>query len=127
MIWASEDKRNRALKSFKSFLLEGKSQIFNWRTGAYMCRHCDGAGNVISPFAYNDPVEGYKMADRVVCQHCFGTGISDEKSWKAFYKEEKSRNDERLKAKLELDNVRKNALKKLTDAEKKALNLQFYK
>lgn len=123
MIWTNDDHKKRALKSFAAFVIECNYYVFDDKKKKFKCNHCHGSGSVRDPNAYNDPVEGYKMADRVDCYHCRGTGESDEKTWKAIYKEEKTKFALKLKNKRETEALRKSALKKLTPEEKRALNL----
>lgn len=123
MIWYNEEHKKRALKNFHSFLIECKTRIFVHGTENYKCNYCDGMGRVVSPWAYNDPVEGYKMADRVACQFCNGTGESDEKTWREIFKKEKNSFLEIKKERTAKEKIRKEALKKLTPEEIKALNI----
>ena len=38
------------------------------------CMVCHGSGRIIAPYEKSDPIEGYKLADRIQCQICMGTG-----------------------------------------------------
>lgn len=123
MIWYNDEHKKRAFKSFASFVIECKNDVIDYRTNKYKCLDCHGSGSIRDPKAFNDPVEGYKMADHITCLSCRGTGESDEKTWRAFYKEEKANYALHVKKKREQDALRKSALKKLTPEEKKALNI----
>lgn len=40
----------------------------------YPCQDCDGSGRILHPDAFNDPVEGHKMSERIYCPMCQGSG-----------------------------------------------------
>ena len=40
----------------------------------YPCQDCDGRGRIVHPDAFNDPVEGHKMSERINCPMCRGDG-----------------------------------------------------
>lgn len=126
-MWYNEEHKKRALKNFSAFLNECRQSVFFYGTENYKCDHCNGSGRVVSPYAFNDPVEGYKMADRVDCHKCNGTGESDEKIWKEIYKKQRASYLEVKKEKALRDKIRKEALKKLTPEEIKALNIYIEK
>jgi len=51
----------------------------------YPCLYCDGYYRIVAPWERPDPVEGYKMADRIDCPHC-AKGESNEAVYKKHYK-----------------------------------------
>jgi len=56
------------------------------KKGEWPCPKCNVSGRIIDPNAQCDPAEGYKMADRVTCPACEGTGRWTKKKFHAWYK-----------------------------------------
>lgn len=54
----------------------------------YECPHCI-SGRIVAPWEQCDPVEGYKMADRIDCLKCEGTGSWLEEKLKRVWQAEK--------------------------------------
>jgi CRISPR/Cas system-associated protein Cas7 (RAMP superfamily) len=53
----------------------------------YPCNNCLGYAKIRDPYAYNDPIEGYKMASIVKCQQCNGTGEISKEEFTKLYKD----------------------------------------
>ena len=51
------------------------------------CLDCNGSGLVIHPNESYDPVEGYKNARKIACNHCNGTGIGTKVEFMNWYHE----------------------------------------
>lgn len=49
------------------------------------CFHCHGSGKIVKPGEYLDPVEGYKMADRIICPKCQGSTLATDKEAHVVY------------------------------------------
>lgn len=123
MIWYNDEHRKKAFKSFTSFIVECKSSVFRYKDNEWCCDICSGSGRVIAPWERSDPVEGYKYADRVPCKDCNGTGKWDEKRWREWFKKEKAEYVELQAKKKEKERIRKQALAKLSDIERKVLGV----
>lgn len=71
-------KQSKPQKLFKSF--EDFCDHIRFGCGMHnsrlKCQKCEGAGRLIADGEQCDPVEGYKMAQRVKCQICNGTGVA---------------------------------------------------
>ena len=80
--------KNRAMRSFSAFIAEFPRIL---KDGGYRCGVCEGSGKVISDDAISDPVEGHKDSLRVICQSCNGTGLTTEKHWREWFKQEKTK------------------------------------
>lgn len=114
------DKDHKVLKSFASFMAyTGGLQ----EQGDYICPCCHGTKRVIAPDAINDPVEGYKMAERVMCPICLGTGIVEQTAWKNIYRERKKEFKEKKARIKERKRLIKNIQAKLTKEEIKFIDL----
>jgi hypothetical protein len=111
----------RPYSSFDDFC--HKKRRFSYGKHPYYCFHCGGSGIVIAPNERPDPVEGYKMADRVPCLVCRGTGQVDKKAWQSVYREEMARWRNGLDRWRMQDALRRQALLELSDDEIKALKL----
>ena len=66
--------------------------------GVLRCPYCLGWKKVVAPGEQLDPVEGYKLANRIPCPTCKGTGrvplkVAKEEYqlWLSSYKEEKKK------------------------------------
>jgi hypothetical protein len=121
VLWYNKEHKARGMKSFAAFLLE-RPRVF--RDGHFMCLRCDGFKRVIADYERPDPVEGYKMADRVICPACGGTGYGTEKLWRDYFKREQIKHREREKETKRINALKKQALSKLTLAERNALGLR---
>ena len=52
-------------------------------TGEFPCHHCYGRGKIVAPWEQRDPVEGYKMAERIICTTC--NGLPFQLKFKKYY------------------------------------------
>ena len=120
MIYWNDEDRKESMKSFVTFISR-KPRIC--KDGKWQCYLCEGSGRIIHPDEVPDPCEGYKMARRINCTQCNGSGDSNEKYWRNYFKEEKKRYLEKQQEEKSIEETRKTALKKLTDEEKRALGL----
>ena len=116
------DHRKRSMKNFGHFLMENP-RIYSCNAGKFICRQCGGNGKVIADYEHPDPVEGYKMADRVTCPSCGGTRYTTEEDYRAFFKAEQAKYREQEKETKRINALRKQALKKLTKEERDALGV----
>lgn len=121
MIWYNEKHKERALKSFAAFVAE--NPLYVYKDNKWLCPHCDGHKRVIAPYERPDPVEGYKMADRIPCPDCGGSGETTEKVWREIFKEQKELFVKQKKEKQAKEALIKQALAKLTVSEQKALGV----
>lgn len=121
MIWYNEAHRERSLKSFASFVVENPMYVF--KNSKWVCPNCQGSGRVIAPWERPDPVEGYKMADRVDCNKCNGTGEYTERGWREIYSKERQSHIENKRKARDKEKLVKQALAKLTVGEQKALGV----
>lgn len=112
--------RKRSMRSFAAFLVEQPRIISD---GKFICRQCGGNGQVVADYEKPDPVEGYKMADRVTCPSCGGTRYTTEKDYRAFFKKEQAEFRKREKEDKERKKLRIQALKKLTKEERDSLGV----
>jgi DnaJ-class molecular chaperone len=108
------------MKSFTSFCYEQK---YIKHDDKFICRECNGRGQVVADYERPDPVEGYKMADRVTCPSCGGAKYTTEKDYREFFKIQQAKfreeqREERLRA-----SIRKQALIKLTKEEREVLGV----
>lgn len=76
----------RPYRNFDHYLEECRKR--GKRDALYSCEHCWGRGRVVAPWERPDPVEGYKMADRIDCPTCRGRGEVDRHQAKAWYDKE---------------------------------------
>ena len=62
-------------KSFSDFVVRHNAKnVYNKRPDVKIaCPNCGGYGRVYNP-KDRDPIEGYKLADRVICNECLGSG-----------------------------------------------------
>jgi hypothetical protein len=120
VLWYNQEQKGRAMKSFAAFLLE-RPRVF--RDGHFMCLRCDGSKRVIADYERPDPVEGHKMSDRVPCPKCGGTGYATEKEWREYFKAEQKNHREREKELKKINDLKKQALAKLTLEERRALGI----
>jgi Zn finger protein HypA/HybF involved in hydrogenase expression len=120
MIYYDNEHRKRAMKSFAAFMLEFPRQI---KDGKYLCRQCDGSGRVIADYERPDPVEGYKMADRVTCPSCGGKKFTTEKDYRDYFKIKQAEYRLEQREQRYRDKVRRQALKKLTKEERNILGV----
>ena len=114
--------KKRAMKSFAAFLVE-QPRVYSSTAGKFICRECGGSGRVIADYERPDPVEGYKMADRVTCPSCGGTKYTTEKDYRDFFKAEQAEYRKPEKEDKRINALRKQALKKLTREERDALGV----
>ena len=121
--YSNEAHRKRAMKGFAAFITECRQHVFRYKDNEWCCNRCYGSGRVVAPWEQSDPVEGYKNAERVDCSECNGTGKWDEKRWRAWFKKERAEFVQRETVRKEKERVRKQALAKLTPAERKALGV----
>jgi hypothetical protein len=117
--WYNDAEREKVLKSFNTFLLFKKDTIY--KNNNYICLECDGKKRVIADYEHPDPAEGYKMADRVTCSKCSGTGTATEKQWREYFKQEQKKFRDRKKEDKEINRLKKQALSKLTKEEREVL------
>lgn len=112
-------------KNYQEYL--AKNYAVN-RNGEFKCRPCDGRGKIIHPDEKPDVIEGYKLARRIPCQICDGTGIAiSDDSYRRSYKE---RLAEWRKDKENWDRqsiLRRSGLAKLTEEEIEALSISTTK
>lgn len=120
VVWWNDDHKARAYKSFTTFLYE---QPRIYRNNNFVCLTCDGAKKVIADYERPDPVEGYKMADRVPCLKCNGTGLATEKQWREYFKIHQAEFRARKTEEKRISKLKKQAIKKLTLEERKALGV----
>jgi hypothetical protein len=118
--WYNQEQRIKGMRSFTSFMAI-HPRVF--RDGHFMCLCCDGSKRVIAVYEQPDPVEGYKMADRVTCPKCGGTGYATEKEWREYFKAEQKNHREQQKETKRINALKKQGLKKLTIEERSALGL----
>lgn len=115
----------RPYANFEDYVLRG---LRGTKDNVYRCTYCRGSGRVIAPYEVPSPVEGYKMADRIKCQTCAGTGgVSRDlamlwyrqkiREWKEWYAKAREERD------LELAALKK-ARKHLTKAELNILGIE---
>lgn len=71
-----------------------KTYEWKWRNrwdeipvGRLICRQCGGAGEHYR-LEDNDPIEGYKMAEKVSCEKCHGIGLEYKENTNKFYEAE---------------------------------------
>ncbi len=83
-------KINPPTRPFKDMLEAKRGQsLYNrercGEAGFYPCLECLGAGKVIAPYETADPVEGYKMADRIECPVCRGKCEGTKEAFMVWY------------------------------------------
>ena len=117
--WDSAHEK-RSMRSFTAFCYEQK---YIKRDDKFICRECHGQGRVVADYERPDPVEGYKMADRVTCPSCGGSRYTTEKDYREFFKSVQAKFRERQQEERRRDTVRKQALKKLTKEEREVLGV----
>ena len=92
--------------------------------GQSPCFVCSSHGGIIDPNAWHDPVEGYKMADRIICPECKGNKFIPVKVFKAKLWDPlmvKYRHD--LAEYKRQNDIYQRAVKKLTAVEKRLLGI----
>jgi len=85
--------------------------------GSYPCLGCHGGGRVVADGEQADPVEGYKMARRVDCPTCKGTGYGTRKAFMAYYGERAREWEKERKDKLRGVELAAKALSRLSAEE----------
>lgn len=91
--------------------------------GKHRCLGCMGSGRVVAPWERPDPVEGYKLADRVDCRTCGGTGRVPITVYRRAYSKLRAKYAEDRAEWRSKDALRKSGLSKLTEDEARALRL----
>lgn len=119
----NEAHRKRAMKSFTAFVAEFPRIL---KDGKFVCMECDGYGRVVPNDAFNDPVEGYKMAERVTCPSCGGLKYTFEKTYRDYFKKTQAEYRKQEKERIRIKKIRSQALKKLTKEEREALDIYDY-
>jgi hypothetical protein len=66
--------------------------------GSYRCPECGGSGQVVAPDEVPDPCEGYKMARRIKCGGCNGTGSVTLKQIQQEYRRLKDDHDQQRRS-----------------------------
>ena len=113
----------RPYKNFDDYIRQKQEKSYKYRSYkeiVYVCTMCNGSGRIVDqncPFA-NDPIEGNKMATRITCPECNGSGISSKEISKAKYKVIIDRWKKQYTERKTEKDLQQNALKKL----KKVLN-----
>lgn len=120
-------KQNKPQKPFVSFAAFKQNIRFGYgqHKSKLRCQKCNGDGKIIHPDAKCDPVEGYKMAERIACQFCHGTGIASEIQAKDSYLEMLDRHQGRLAQWHKARKVLLPTLQKLNRKDFKLLGLPF--
>lgn len=113
-------KPQRPAKNFREWV--SKLRGFD-KTNQTPCPHCGASGCVRPHDAYNDPVEGYKLAGWVDCGFCAGTGRVHELILRAEYREIISGWKARYKIWQECEAKKHAALAKLSAEDKRVLGL----
>ena len=113
-----DNHRKRSMKSFTSFCYEQK---YIKHGDKFICRECNGRGQVVADYEQPNPVEGYKMADRVTCPSCGGAKYTTEKDYRDYFKILQAKFREEQREERLLATIRKQALKKLTKEEREVL------
>lgn len=125
---------NRAIKAYLDRVYPRPR--LEWRTfdefirrklafpGAATCRKCLGNKRIVAPDEVPDPIEGYKMARRVTCPLCDGTGVDpDPEHWLKEYRKAKRKHADDVKFWRVGRESRERALSKLTNEERRLLGL----
>lgn len=117
-----EPRPKRPYKSFDHYMAHVRLRaVGDWIQ--YPCTRCDGRGRVIAPGEHPDIIEGYKMSRRITCPLCEGTRGVDRGTRLEMYRAIMVAWAGRLTDWRVLDKARRVALRKLTRADRKALNL----
>lgn len=78
------DRPKREYRSFDAYV-QAQRQRHSRGNLRYPCLRCDASGRIIAPYERPDPVEGWKMADRITCPGCGGTKEGTRDQYKAAY------------------------------------------
>ena len=109
----------KELRPYKNYVDYVLKNLDPTKTGP-RCLWCFGYKTIVADDAYNDPVEGYKMARKIPCYHCGATGISFQDEARRDYNEQ----IDRWKQRKTMDDTRRTtirSIKKLLDGHKTEL------
>ena len=117
-------KPKRPYKNFTEYCLIIRKRFYHAdKDNLFPCLECEGTGKIRDPNFERDVIEGYKMAGRVTCPSCKGTGIYTKEYYRLIYNRiinERTTTLNKYKEKIVPINA---ALSKLTAAERKILGL----
>lgn len=85
--------------------------------GSFPCLECSGRGRIVHPDEQLDPIEGYKLAKRINCPSCGGTGYGTKKKFMACYNSLTKRYREELDKSKRMTELTKRVFSTMTEKE----------